>query len=244
MKKWQSFGFIVSFLMMTVVFAAPRDEAYPVLSIVPDNTKSITVINAKTVSVPYAVINNRSYRVNEISIGLDYHSSSDILKISYSNNTCVGVLNAYSRCSFTLTLEGKNQTGSASMAPTVCIFGGRFCSVPDNSNIVAVSTKVLKSMAITSSTSTVTANAPQQFTAMGTFADNTTGDITKNVTWHSSKPSVVTIGGSTGLATPVAAGDSIITATLDEVSSNAVTLTVPADASSISTNTQNTNQSF
>ncbi|GEM_PF-4008990 len=242
MKKWLSFGFIVSFLMMTVVFAAPRDETYPVLSIIPDSAKSVTVINAKTVSVPYTVINNRSYRVNEISIGLDYHASSDILKISYLNNTCVGVLNAHSSCSFTLSLQGKNQTGSATMAPNMCIFGGRFCSVPDDSNVVVVSTKVLKSIEVASSASTVTQNTPQQLTAMGFFVDGTTGDITKNVTWHSSKPNVLTIGESTGLVTPVAAGDSVITATLDEVSSNAVTLTVPAAAPSISTDTQNTNQ--
>lgn len=241
MKKWLSLGFIVSLLMLTVVFAAPRDETYPVLSIIPDSEKSVTVINSKTVSIPYTVINNRSYRVNEISIGLNYNASSDILKISYSNNTCVDVLNAYSRCSFTLTLQGKNQTGSARMAPTVCIFGGRFCSVPDNSNIVSVSTKVLKSIAISSSSSTVADNAPQQFTALGTFVDGTTGDITKNVIWHSSNVNVVTIGELTGVATAVAAGDSIITATLDDVNSNAVTLTVPVPASSTSTGAQNTN---
>ena len=238
MKKWLLLGFIINLLWLTVVFAAPRDETYPVLSIIPDSAKSVTVINAKTVSVPFTVINNRSYRVNEISIGLDYSASSDILKISYSDNTCVGVLNAYSRCSFTLILQGKNQTGSASLAPRICIFGERFCSVPDASNIVAVSTKVLKSIVITSSASTGVANAPQQFTATGTFADDTMGDITKHVTWHSSNPTMVTIGELTGLATPVAAGNSIITATLDEVSSNAVTLTVPVVVPSTSTDTQ------
>lgn len=242
MKKWLSLSFIVSLLMLTVVFAAPRDEVYPVLSIVPESAKSVTVVNSKTVSIPYTVTNNRSYRVNDISISLDYAASSDILKISYANNTCVGVLNAYSRCSFTLVLQGKNQTGSASMAPTMCIFGGRFCSVPDNSNTIAVATKVLKSIVISSSASTLTDSTPQQFTAMGAFVDDTTGDITKEVTWHSSNPGVATIGESTGLATSVAAGDATITATLDQVSSNAITLTVPVATSSTSPNTQNTNQ--
>ena len=64
-----------------------------------------------------------------------------------------------------------------------------------------------------------------QFTATGTFADNSTQDITGVVTWASATPSVATIGG-TGLATALVPGTSAITASLAGVTSPADTLTV------------------
>jgi uncharacterized protein YjdB len=51
----------------------------------------------------------------------------------------------------------------------------------------------------------------QQFTATATFGNNTTGDVTSQVTWLSSATNVATIN-SSGLATAVAVGSSTITA--------------------------------
>ena len=57
----------------------------------------------------------------------------------------------------------------------------------------------------------------QQFTATGTYSDDTTQDITDQVAWSSTNPSVVTIN-TTGLATGVSEGGAGINATLSGVS--------------------------
>jgi len=64
-----------------------------------------------------------------------------------------------------------------------------------------------------------------QFAATGTYADGSTKDITSPVTWASSKTSIATISPA-GLATGTTAGTTDITATLEGVTSPAVSLPV------------------
>lgn len=75
----------------------------------------------------------------------------------------------------------------------------------------------LSSIAVTPANPAVLVGATQQFTATGTYSDNTTADITATVTWSSSDTAKATIT-SAGLATAVAAGSPIITATMGSVS--------------------------
>jgi hypothetical protein len=67
--------------------------------------------------------------------------------------------------------------------------------------------------------------ATQQFTAIGTYSDGASADISSQVTWLSSNPQVATIY-SNGLATGIAAGSAGITATLSGVTSLATALAV------------------
>ncbi|MCI0505717.1 MAG: Ig-like domain-containing protein [Gammaproteobacteria bacterium] len=64
----------------------------------------------------------------------------------------------------------------------------------------------------------------QRFTALGTFSNYRSYDITGNVSWNSSNTSAATIN-SSGVATSVAAGTTLITAS-SGVTSNTVNLTV------------------
>ncbi|MGA2957592.1 MAG: Ig-like domain-containing protein [Thermodesulfobacteriota bacterium] len=66
--------------------------------------------------------------------------------------------------------------------------------------------------------------ATLQFTALGTYSDGTSHDITTQVTWTSSNPAAATIS-SSGLATAFAAGTANITATFETISGS-TTLTV------------------
>src|SRR6266516_1554979 len=79
-------------------------------------------------------------------------------------------------------------------------------------------------------------NLPQglagQFTATGTYSDNSTQDLTAQVAWSSSNTGVATID-SAGLATSVAAGTTTITATLGLVSGNTTLTVTNATLSSI-----------
>ena len=77
----------------------------------------------------------------------------------------------------------------------------------------------LTSIAVTPTNPSIKAGASQQFTATGTYSDNSTQDITAQATWASGTMSVATIT-SGGNATGVAAGTSVITATLNGVSGN------------------------
>ena len=71
----------------------------------------------------------------------------------------------------------------------------------------------LVSIAVTPPTATIGISATQQFTATGTFSDNSTKDVTTQSAWTSSNTATATVGAATGLATGVAGGTVTITAT-------------------------------
>src|SRR2546422_61984 len=75
---------------------------------------------------------------------------------------------------------------------------------------------VLVSISITGPT-TVVAGSTAQFLATGTYSDNSTANITAQVTWSSSNLAAATIGAGTGLAKGVAAGSTNISASLNGV---------------------------
>ncbi len=86
----------------------------------------------------------------------------------------------------------------------------------------------LVSIAVTpASPSSLTVGHTQQFTATGTYSNNSTPNITTSVTWDSSNDAVATIS-TTGLATGVAPGSVLITATLSGISNSPLTLVVIA----------------
>lgn len=91
---------------------------------------------------------------------------------------------------------------------------------------LTVTAAALRTIAVTPSSPTIVSGETQQFTAIGTFSDSSTLDLTSSATWTSANPSVATINSSTGLATGVGAGTSAITATEDNVTSSSVWLTV------------------
>jgi plastocyanin len=78
----------------------------------------------------------------------------------------------------------------------------------------------LQSIAVTPANLSIAVGLIERFTAMGTFSNNTTQDITSLVTWASASPGVATISNAAGLqgvATGVAVGTSTISASLGGV---------------------------
>jgi plastocyanin len=91
----------------------------------------------------------------------------------------------------------------------------------------------LTAIAVTPANPSIVAGTTDQFTATGTFSDNTTQNITNQVTWASATTTVATINAA-GLATGVAPGNSTISATLSGVAGSTVlTVTPPATLQSI-----------
>jgi hypothetical protein len=89
------------------------------------------------------------------------------------------------------------------------------------STVLTVSAAVLQSIVVTPANPSVAKGLTQQFTATGTFSDNSTQNLTSQVTWASATPSVATITAG-GLATGVTPGTSSISATLGSVTGSTV----------------------
>jgi hypothetical protein len=146
----------------------------------------------------------------------------------------------------TLTLSGTadstttaNASGNYSFASLV---SGSYVVTPSKTGVVFTPTSqsvtlsgasmtavnftaaTLTSIAVTPVNPTVPAGSTEQFTATGTYSDGSTPNLTSQVTWSSSNTGVATVNNS-GLASAIAAGSSIMTATLGSVSGN-TTLTV------------------
>lgn len=82
----------------------------------------------------------------------------------------------------------------------------------------------LTTIVVTPASPSIAKGQTQQFTAVGTYSDNHKADLTATATWTSATTTVATIN-STGLATSLIVGTSVITATSGTVSGN-TTLTV------------------
>ncbi len=93
-------------------------------------------------------------------------------------------------------------------------------------------TVTLSSITVTPATPSVVAGLTLQFAATGNYSDGTTKDLTTSVTWSSGDPGKAMISATSGLATGVAAGTSLITATYTNATTGTVagnnTLTVAA----------------
>ena len=91
----------------------------------------------------------------------------------------------------------------------------------------AGSSPTLTSIAVTPVSPSILIGASQQFTATGTYSDNSTQNLSNRVTWTSSNTGVATIN-TNGLATGGSAGTTTISVALGVVSGNTITLTVLA----------------
>src|ERR1017187_5039088 len=134
-----------------------------------------------------------------------------------------------------------NAAGSNALATSVAAgsssITGAMGGITSAPVTLTVSSATLVSIAVTPPTPSIALGTTQQFTATGTYTDNSTQDLTTQLTWASATASVATISnaaGSNGLATSVAAGTSRITAAMGAITSAPLTLTVsPATLVSI-----------
>ena len=111
-------------------------------------------------------------------------------------------------------------TGSA----TISACAGTLCG----SAALTVGPPALVSIVVTPASGSVAAGSPLQFTAMGTYTDGSTQNLTASATWSSSMPNVATIN-SAGLATSLIAGGTTIQAASGSVEgSTSLTVNPPA----------------
>jgi hypothetical protein len=132
-----------------------------------------------------------------------YWSTSDgtISTISDAAGT-YGLATSVSVGSVTITATSGSTSGTASLSIT-----------PDD----------LVSIAVTPQNPSIALGQAQQFTATGTYSDQSTKDITTNVTWTSSSAMIAVMSnntGSQGLATSSGIGSVAITATMGSVNAS------------------------
>jgi uncharacterized protein YjdB len=90
---------------------------------------------------------------------------------------------------------------------------------------VAAAEATLERIAVAPGTATLSVGDTQQFTATAYYSDGSSKDVTSEVVWASAKDGVATIDNA-GLASGKDAGDSEITASLQQVSSDPAPLSV------------------
>ncbi len=86
------------------------------------------------------------------------------------------------------------------------------------------SPRTLASLAVTPANSSIIVGSTQQLTATGTYSDGSTSNLTSSVSWASSDSSITTVS-SSGLATSLALGTAVVTATSGSIN-NHTNLTV------------------
>lgn len=120
-----------------------------------------------------------------------------------------------------------DQEGTAGQATGVAVgtvtITARFAGQTGTASLT-VTDATLMLITVTPSDPSIARSATEQFTATGTFSDNSTGGINYAVTWNSSDPGVATINAQ-GLADAIASGTSTISATANNVK-GMTTLTV------------------
>lgn len=92
---------------------------------------------------------------------------------------------------------------------------------------LTVTPRLLVSIAVTPTVSSIEAGQTQQFTALGTYTDSSTQDISASAAWNSSDPGVATVDAA-GNATAVVEGDTNISAAAGAISGSATLTVTPA----------------
>lgn len=88
----------------------------------------------------------------------------------------------------------------------------------------------LTNIVITPATATAPLGQAVNLTAIGTYSDASTANITSQVMWASDNTNVVAINSTTGIATGVAEGGATVTASASGITSSSASLTITAKA--------------
>ena len=188
---------------------------------------TLTVTPATLVSIqitpPTASIAN-GLTQQFIATGVYTDNSTQDLTQAATWSSSVPAVATISNAAPTIGLASAADIGTTSIDAT---FNG--VSSPGVSLTVTAAT--LAAIQVTPPSPSIANGLTQQFTATGTYTDNSTQDLTQAATWSSSVPAVATIsnaGGTNGLASSAGTGSTNVTASFSGVASPAAVLSVTA----------------
>ncbi|MGA2890695.1 MAG: Ig-like domain-containing protein [Terracidiphilus sp.] len=150
-------------------------------------------------------------------------------KGTYSDTTVVDITSSVAWVSGTLAVASIASSGGLATALTVgsTNITASLNGITSAADSLTVSAATLQSIAVTAASPTVAAGSTDQFTAMGTYSDTTTANITTSAAWTSGNTSTATVDPTTGLASGIVAGSTTIYAALSGQQGSA-SLTVTA----------------
>ncbi|WP_108649993.1 Ig-like domain-containing protein [Dongshaea marina] len=183
--------------------------------------------NPISLQVTAAVIKRLEITAHNTSIPKGHQQQFEA-KATYSDNTTQDVTQEVSWISSnptaaTISLKGIATGVNADITQITAQLEG----VTSNPISLQVTAAVIKRLEITAHNTSIPKGHQQQFEAKATYSDNTTQDVTQEVSWISSNPTAATIS-LKGIATGVNADVTQITAQLEGVTSNPISLQVTA----------------
>ncbi|MBM9579257.1 Ig-like domain-containing protein [Leptospira sp. 201903070] len=202
---------------------------YAVFNSLTSNTVSFTVTPAVLVSIQISPSDSNlakglSRQFSALGIYSDASSQDITTSVSWSGSNPLSA--NVSNASGTEGLVSALQIG----ANTISAISGSI----SGSTSLTITPATLSSIAVSPTNPAIYTTATKQFTAVGTYSDASSVDLTSLAIWSSSQTFLATVSnapGTQGLATGIAEGNSIITATYGSVSGS-TTLTVnPIDIS-------------
>ncbi|MBZ5642597.1 MAG: choice-of-anchor D domain-containing protein [Acidobacteriia bacterium] len=147
---------------------------------------------------------------------------------TYTDNTTQNITGSVTWTSSSTAAATINSTGLASgVAAGSTTIKAASGAINGTTNLTVLPGPALLSIAVTPASPSIPAGTTQQFTATGTYSDSSTANITNSVTWTSGTLTTATIN-STGLATTVAVGTSLIQATMASISGSTTLAVTPS----------------
>ena len=191
----------------TVTGSTTLNVTAPVLTAIDVTPAGQTIAAGKTQQfTAIGTYSNGTTGVN-VTTGIVRWASSDTAVASINAS---GLATSYNEGTTAITATG-NATGSTTLT---------------------VGPAVLDTVTVTPVDPTIPLGTTQQFRAMGTYSDGTVTDITATADWTSETEATATVDTS-GLATSIAQGSSVITATLDGKSATSTLSVIEATLDSI-----------
>lgn len=152
----------------------------------------------------------------------------------------------YSDGSTKVLQSGLNWASSNANAVSVTSSGSVTAKAPGSARITAAASGVvgvmsitatlaqLRSVAVTPASSVVPVGTSQKLTAVASYSDGTTLELTAGVTWTSSTPMVATVDSANGVVNGRSAGDSTVVANFNGVEGRASVVVASAQLRGIS----------
>jgi uncharacterized protein YjdB len=113
-----------------------------------------------------------------------------------------------------------SQGSATGIAPGSATISALFAGQVGTASLV-VTNATLVSISVTPASPSITLGSSQQFSAVGTFSDGSTPNLSNQVSWTSSDVAIAVVN-ATGLASSAGSGSATITATLNGVSGNTI----------------------
>jgi len=188
-------------------------------------TASVTVVDPPIMALqisptmPTVTLANPNVQFTATVIYADYSTRNVTTSATWSSSVA----------SVAVVTAGGRATGIATGTSTITAnYGGKVAA----STVLTVTDKKPVSLQVTPTNPTTHLGVNKNFVAVVVFDDNTTQTVTGASTWTSENPTVATVGttgASGGVAIPISAGTTTITATYQGVSGSSV-LTVNGSA--------------